>query len=529
MEENTSVVSMTVRADGRQLNAIVKEGSSLLEAIQATGLSFSAPCGGNGSCGKCQVLVHTAQGLEYLLACRTEVSDGLIIELAYKGTMNIEEQGTKLKHWQIDTNASGLGVAVDVGTTTVACRLIDLSDGATLATQAAINPQVVYGADVISRIDVSKAGRLHMMEEAILETLNQLIASLCAEAKRAVKDIRQLSVAGNTVMEHILCGMSPDSIGAAPFTPLSLFGDEHNLGELPAKAFIAPCVAGYVGGDITAGILAVLMHQAKAPELFIDLGTNGELALGDRHSITTCATAAGPVFEGANIRFGMPALPGAISAVRSDATAGASAGTGTAAGAGAPPKQALPKLEIIGDTKPVGICGTGLVDLAAFMLDNEIVDETGMIVDAEELPEVFASALKELDGQKAFYPLPGSNICVTQGDIRNLQLGKGAVAAGIAVLLEDAGLSACDLSALKIAGGFGRKLNLASAARVGLFPPELLKVAQAVGNTSIEGAEAALLSTSARSELLAIAKQCRYIELSTSLSFNTYFMEKMMF
>jgi uncharacterized 2Fe-2S/4Fe-4S cluster protein (DUF4445 family) len=466
-------------------------------------------------------MVQSASGLNYHLACKTQVQADTSIILNRESQMLIAQSGANPVLWATDKDMSGLGIAVDLGTTTIACRLLDLASGEILASMATVNPQVVFGADVLSRIDACNAGKLDALQSSVIAALNKLISSLCQSANQKPAGITRLSVAGNTVMQHILCGLSPVSIGISPFTPLSLFGSELQLDALclPSNVtpYIAPCVAGYVGGDITAGILATAMTDATRPVLFIDLGTNGELALGDSSGIRAAATAAGPVFEGANIRFGMPALPGAICAVNNVENNVANTA------------RTLPKLETIGNVAPLGFCGTGIIDIIAWMLDVGIVDSTGMMVDAGELPEYLASTLGSLDGQKAFFPLPDSEICITQADIRNLQLGKGAVAAGISVLINDSGIELSDIATLNLAGGFGRKLKLESAARIGLFPAELLPVAKAVGNSAIEGAHGALVSSAMRAKLAEIAKECRYIELSTSLEFNRYFMEEMLF
>ncbi|MDD5893659.1 MAG: ASKHA domain-containing protein, partial [Coriobacteriaceae bacterium] len=302
----------------------------------------------------------------------------------------------------------------------------------------------------------------------------------------------------------------PHGIGVAPFEPVTLFGDKVEfLGE---QAFFAPCVAGYVGGDITCGLLAIDVRSEDEPVLFLDLGTNGEMALGDRSGIVTCATAAGPVFEGSNVRFGMPAYPGAISSVRL--------------------VDGSLELEVIGGEEPVGICGTGLIDAVAVLLELGIVDETGRMLDDDEAAdevddEDLAGRVFELDGRPAFR-LAGE-IAITQEDIRNLQLAKAAVMGGIETLMERRGIDAFDVAKLQIAGGFGQYLDLRNAARIGLFPEELLDKASSVGNTSIEGASAALFSSAAREELARIVEVCDYVELSGDAAFNAHYIDAMMF
>jgi uncharacterized 2Fe-2S/4Fe-4S cluster protein (DUF4445 family) len=454
------------------------------------------------------VLLRDENGLGYRLACRTQVRDGMTVEMGASKAMLIEERGktVRLPH---DEDASGLGIAVDVGTTTLAARLFDRATGVALKAAAQVNPQVVFGADVISRIDVSSAGRLQDLHDALWRALDELIARLCSAANVSADDITSVLLAGNTVMEHIAAGLAPDSIGLSPYTPLSLFGEERALPACKSPVYLAPCIAGYVGGDITAGMLAVGMDTATAPMLLIDLGTNGEIALGSQAGTHCCATAAGPVFEGANIRFGMPALTGAISAVIDD--------------------ESDFHLEVIGGGTPVGICGTGLVDLVAFLLRHGIVDRAGVLLAAEKVSPSCAGRIGTEDGQTVFYLTDDRTVYLTQADVRNLQLGKAAIAAGIEVLLEQSGIALGDISRLCLAGGFGRRLNLFNAATIGLIPRQLLSKAQAVGNTSIEGATAALLSQEARTQLEHLATTSTYTELSCDPSFNTLFMNAIAF
>ncbi|MCL2339682.1 MAG: ATP-binding protein, partial [Actinomycetia bacterium] len=250
------------------------------------------------------------------------------------------------------------------------------------------------------------------------------------------------------------------------------------------------------------------VHKSENPEVLIDLGTNGELSLGSRHGIVSCATAAGPVFEGANIFFGMPALPGAISEVWEEGDRLA--------------------YNTIGDAEPKGICGTGLIDAVAYMLRKGLVDETGYLLEASECPE-HAAWLGQENSGSVFYLTADHRIYITQRDIRNIQLGKSAVYSGLMVLLDEAGLDLQGVTKLFIAGGFGKKLNLESAATVGIIPRAWLDRAVAVGNSSVEGASAALLSAEARQDMLALWDITKYIELSITARFNDYFVENMMF
>ena len=332
-------------------------------------------------------------------------------------------------------------------------------------------------------------------------------AKLCATAKVPQDEVVRATIAGNTVMQHIAVGLPPDTIGYNPFIPLSLFGDVHEIDGL-GPCYFTRCIAGYVGGDITAGMLACELDTGGT-RLFLDLGTNGEMALAADGRIKCCATAAGPVFEGANVHFGMPASPGAISKVAWENGAVA--------------------IGVVGDVAPIGICGTGIVDAVAMMVRLGVVDETGYLLGADELDEPLASLVGREDDHNVFYLVPDRSIYITQTDVRSLQLAKAAVCAGILTMVEAAGIQVSDIGKLEIAGGFGAYLNLESAAAIGLFPKELLSCASSVGNTSGEGATALLVSSAAQQREDEIVEKCDYLELSTSSEFNDFYVEMMEF
>lgn len=505
---------LTMITDDLQRSLVFDEGQTVLEVLQQAGIAITATCGGRGTCGKCRVLVDDEQGLEYRLACTTVASDGMQVFTRDPAEMVIQDLGQPAL-LQADADVNGYGVAIDVGTTTVVCRLYDLNSGASLATASRVNPQVVYGADVMSRIDASISGKLGDMQGLLLSTLRELIASLCKTAAISCDGITRIALAANTVMEHIAAGLPPDSIGVAPFTPLSLFGDDHSFADFPAPLWFAPAIYGYVGGDISAGLLAVGMDRSPHLQLLVDLGTNGEIALGDSSGILCAATAAGPVFEGAGIHFGMPALPGAIASVRAKED-----GLGESGGL---------QLGTIADAKPIGICGSGLIDVAALLLQEGIIDQGGRMLDISELPphlRRFCGAENEI---KVFYLTEDRSLYVTQKDLRNLQLAKGAICAGIETLMQKGGLKPSDIHSLHIAGGFGKALDLDNAAIIGLFPIELRDRAASAGNTAIEGISAAVVSAAARVRLRQLAESCSYVELSADVLFNELFIDALGF
>ena len=506
-----SVTLYVVNDEGKK-EVVVPEGTTVLAAIRDGGEHLDAPCGGAGKCKKCQVLASRKGVVGYELACQTKVENGMEVVLESPKSMVVSVDGA-FDSWERNANdlEEGLGIAVDIGTTTVAMRLLDLQTGAVLATTGRANPQIAYGADVVSRISACVEGNLEAQRVLISSALAEMARAVLEEAKATPGQVKRFLIAGNTTMESLAAGVDPVPIGTAPYEALSLFGGAETLEdpffqELPAP-IMAPCLAGYVGGDITCGMMAIDLMNREEPILLLDLGTNGEMALGCKTGAVSCATAAGPVFEGANIRCGMPAYPGAINAVSID--------------------ESGLTYTTIGGAEPVGICGTGLIDAVACLVRLGVVDDTGRFADEDELPESLAHCVDE-DEDGVFFRIHG-NVVVSQKDVRNLQLAKSAVLSGILVMMDDLDISYSDIKELLIAGGFGEYLNLANAAAIGLFPKELLGVARSVGNSSLEGATQAVLSASAHAALDRAAQDCRYIELSTTPSFNEYYVDNMYF
>ncbi|MGI6218156.1 MAG: ASKHA domain-containing protein [Coriobacteriales bacterium] len=498
-----------VTADGAT-EVEAREGQTVLSLIQEQGIHFLAPCGGNGKCGKCRVLLRTEEGLEYHLACQTKVEDGMKIILSKDDSvMTISETGFSTPY-EVDKGEPGeYGLAIDVGTTTVVCHLHDLGTGKRLASASCPNPQIVFGSDVISRINASMNGKLPAMQNVIDSGLIKLKDEAFASAGIEVKPVKKAVLAGNTTMEHIATGLSPDSIGVNPFTPLSLFGDVHKIEGLCDNTYIMPCVAGYVGGDITSGAVATGLIRKEKPCVFVDVGTNGEMIVGCKDRMISCATAAGPAFEGANIECGMPASPGGISKVRLG-------------------NEKL-EFDVVSGIDPVGICGSGLIDTLAIMLDLGVIDETGLILDPDEIDSWASELVGEVHDDNAIFLSREHNVYVTQKDVRNIQLAKAAVCAGVWTLLDEYGIGIDDVDQLLIAGGFGAHIDLPHATRIGLFPRELLDRAKAVGNSAGEGASAVLISQEARDVLAEVKSECEYIELSLSKNFNEHYVDQMTF
>ena len=504
-------MTITVLQENRKYTLEAAPGQTLLDTVRRGGFGVHAPCGGKGQCKKCTVYLVTPEGESPCLSCITPAEDGMVLRIPGGSGIRVEEAGEGTA-FLVDSGRNGYGIACDIGTTTVVCRLIDLSDGRKLETLGRENAQTSYGADVISRIKASMEGQLPHMTRIIRSQLEDMILTLAREAGIDPREICAMSVAANTVMCHLLAGISPDSIGVAPYIPAATFGCTYSGTdlELPVSGdvYLAPAVSGYVGGDITADILAAGLDQSATPMLLIDVGTNGEMALGCGEEFVCCSTAAGPAFEGAQIRFGMTAAPGAIDSVVW--------------------KDGQVVCSVIGGEPARGICGSGLIDAVAMLLDVGALDETGRLLDVDEdedIPRELLPYLCCVEGEPAF-ALWG-DVAVTQGDIRKLQLGKGAIAAGIEVMRSLYGED--NIDGLLLAGGFGSYIRPESAARIGLIPREFLDRTRSLGNAAAQGAYMALVSQEARDRLEKIRSHMRYQELSGMQAFNNAYIEMMMF
>ncbi len=506
--------------DDRILDEAAQDGETISKMLQRLGIDFPSPCGGKGTCGKCALTAFIEGEEKTVLACTSEaapvewvrVPHSHLAEIAVEGAED-DDAGHDSRAASSsagaggDADAEGYGIAFDIGTTTIVTRLVRLADGRIIASRGKANPQATFGADVISRITACSEGKLDTLSRVVTDCLHELAVRMCARVSVDVSEIKKVSIAGNTVMESIAVGIDPTPIGIAPFTPPSLFGEYASFSDDFPEAYVAPCVAGYVGGDIVCGALSIDLLHVDEPVLFVDLGTNGEMVLADATQMISCATAAGPVFEGAGISYGMPAAEGAV-----DSVAYTDEGM---------------VVHVIGDGEAIGICGSGLISGIAAMLDAGVIDETGRLVDEEDIAEVLAPCLVEIDGLPAFRIADG--VYITQRDVRNVQLAKGSVCAGIETLMEDAGIKADDISALYIAGGLGTGLDINAAARIGLFPEELADKAQAVGNTSLKGACDLLLAPDAIELATRVAHDCKYIELSCNAAFTGHYIENMIF
>jgi uncharacterized 2Fe-2S/4Fe-4S cluster protein (DUF4445 family) len=427
-----------------------------------------------------------------------------------------------------DTTDRCFGVAFDIGTTTMVASLLDLGSGQELAIASRMNPQISFGDDVLSRIRhaTSCPHCLAELRHLVIEEAGRMIEALCHEAKVGAHHLYEVTFAGNTTMQHLLCGVDVAPLGEVPFAPAhgrGLLLPVKDL-EIPINphgvAYVFPVIGGFVGGDTVAGMLATEIATLAGPVLMIDIGTNGEIVLAHDGNLLAASTAAGPAFEGARIHCGMRGTRGAIEKVVLDHDV---------------------RLEVIGNVAPMGICGSGLIDLMAELLRCGIVTPEGRLLPPEELPASLLAALArrvQLDpnGEAVFVLAePGSDgardtIVLTQRDVREMQLGCGAIRAGISILLKRASVTPSDLKAVLIAGGFGSFIRRSSAQRIGLLPAGIdHQQIRYVGNASLAGARWALLSVTARKQAERLARQARHVELSVDNDFQAEFAEAMIF
>ena len=428
-----------------------------------------------------------------------------------------------------DTTARRFGIAFDLGTTTVVATLLDLSTGTPVAVESMLNKQQPFGADVITRISATMMdpGALDKLQRLATETLGELAREVCVRGGVPPHEVYEIAVAGNATMTHLVLGIDPEPLGMAPFimsarlwpeilaSDLGLAGAVHPR----ARAVVFPSFGAYVGGDITAGLLASGMDRDARIRLFIDIGTNCEIVLGNRDWLLATAAPAGPAFEGAAIRCGMRAADGAIEVVTMSAG-----------------ENGVISLKVIGDTEPQGLCGSGLVDAVTGLVRVGLLDASGRFIPEEEARRTapgLADRLTMIGKERVFVlhwrGAAADSIYLSQRDVRELQFAKAAIATGWRILLEEAGLTAADVKQVLLAGSFGSYLSPASAIRIGLVPKVPVPRVVSAGNVAGEGAKMALLSLRERAGGLALLEEVRYVELSDRADFNDRFIDQLAF
>lgn len=515
---------------GKELAFDGRADCSLLDQLRERGIYISAACGGKGKCGKCRVQMVTgatepregdvrcfteeelASG--WRLACTAYPKEDCRIRIQSDDETRfsiVSEHGED--HGAAKEETEGYEIGIDIGTTTIAIELVGKSGGQVLHTVTAINRQRAFGADVISRIQASNDGQKEALRDSIREDLYRGIKRLLHESEADGSRVSRIAIAGNTTMGHLLMGYSCETLGVYPFTPVDIgtittsFAElferqiQAEAGEplvLPADIILLPGISTYVGADISSGMLVCEFDKLEKPCLLIDLGTNGEMAIGNRDKILVTSTAAGPAFEGGNISCGMGSIPGAISAVSI--------------------RDGEIRLKTIGDEPPVGLCGTGVIETVCELVKAELVDETGML--DEDYFE---------DGFELAKTPEGEPILFTQKDVREIQLAKSAVRAGVETLLLRYGATYEDIDRVFLAGGFGYKIDLEKTIGIGMLPEEFRAKTTAIGNSSLGGAVVYLTEGDAKERLKQVVELSTEVELSSDKDFNNFYTEFMFF
>lgn len=550
MNENTTVVQIPPTAAGMTLHTYLAEA----------GIVLAAPCGGRGICGKCRIQVRkgcfysnnweTNPGEKtllkpdadgYILACQAIchpngaeigvprfLGDGLTTIRIEKMTPETELAQTQLagslskhshfaKHpaFSSKDRCQSDGIALDIGTTTIAAAWVHGETGRIRASASCINPQQAYGADILTRIDAANNGMLSVMQLCVIHAVRALIEKLPIDSE-TVPNL-SLVVSGNATMLHLFCGVSPAGMGVYPFTPvftqIRIFpGDALSL---PVRSVtLLPSASAFVGSDIAAGMLYCHLGQSNPPTLLLDIGTNGEMVLDtgrlNGNRLLATSTAAGPALEGATLSCGMGGVSGAVSRVGIE--------------------NGRLVYETIGDASARGICGCGLMDLCAYLLDMERIDETGYL---DEDPYTLSGIHKTAAGYSAVGP---TSVSLTQKDVRALQLAKSAIRAGMEALLDAAGMDVQSFVSADgrvfIAGGLGYYLSPVSAARIGMLPQTMVNKPEcvvSVGNSALAGAAAVCADPTAIEHISRLAHICETIELNRSAYFHKGFIEHMLF
>jgi uncharacterized 2Fe-2S/4Fe-4S cluster protein (DUF4445 family) len=406
-----------------------------------------------------------------------------------------------------DTTARRFAIAFDLGTTTVVATLLDLETGTPAAVRSMLNRQQPYGADVISRVSATMLDEnaLSALEARAHETLSQLAGEVCEEAGVLPHEVYEIVVVGNVTMTQLALGIDPEPLSMAPVIvashelPPALAADFGVSVHPRAPAVVLPSLGAYVGADIVAGMLASGLTRDKRIRLFIDVGTNSEIALGSNERVLATAAPAGPAFEAAQIRCGMRAAEGAIEGVKI--------------------RDGELELQVIGDVDPVGICGSGLVDCVAEMVQAGLLDHSGRFTDGPRMTKI---------GEERVFML-ADNVYLSQRDVRELQFAKASIATGWNILLHEMELTTDDISQVLLAGSFGAYLSPASAVRIGLVPPLALPRIVSAGNVASEGAKMAALSHRERAEASSIVGDVEYVELSGRADFNDLFIDQLAF
>lgn len=501
---------------------------SLYEVLVKKGISLHAPCAGNGTCGKCKVKIKTELPYskeEQKLLSVEEQKKGIHLACQVAGSYADEvecfdiEDAMQTMEWDVlsgsaqaieperepseDLTEEVYALGIDLGTTTIAVALLRLSDGVVIRTQSGINHQRTYGQDVISRITVAMEGRAAFLRQKVREDIRNIIGKLLDECKVGYERITKVALAANTTMIHLFMGYDCQGLSAYPFEGVHLEGiwgsAKEMLGEakLNCRMYLFPGLSPFVGGDILSGIYELDFWHRERPVLLVDLGTNGEMVLGNKDRLLIASVAAGPAFEGGNISCGVGSVAGAISDVTIT--------------------NGVCRVVTIGEKQPAGLCGTGLIALICEMLKNGLLDQNGTM--ADELQGVYEIAANDV----------GAPITLQQKDVREFQLAKSAIYAGMKTLLKRSGYAAEEMETVYLAGGFGSYLDVEKAIETGLLPVEWRGRYQWIGNSSLKGVVSYLKRGEEEMALLEIKEKTKEVVLALDEEFEREYVEHMGF
>lgn len=580
---------------------IAEPGMTIMQALHRAGLNIDAPCGGNGTCKKCKVKVTDSDGERIVLACQTVISGDMTVDISREDEGHrilmggitrevapipsvsvhtvqvprpttedlrscwlrlctaVEEdaalpagsirpnltvisdlyQTLEANEYQVDAvlcdgallavqpvGSPVLGLAYDIGTTTIACYLLDLRSGRQLSQSSMLNPQTTFGGDVIMRMKYSVENGLEELTECVRKALNTLAAKSASSAGQKLKDVYLITVVGNTCMHHLFMGISPASLAYAPYTAaiteeIQASARDYGFSVHPGcRLFMLPNIAGFVGADTVGAALAAAMDDKTELTLLIDIGTNGEMVLGTKEHLVACSTAAGPAFEGALISCGMRGADGAIDHAKL--------------------MDGKIQYTVIGGGKPIGICGSGLIDLLSELVRVGLVESGGRMLDDDEIDadpacRPYAGLMETQGGLRAFRLAAaeesgsGEALYFTQKDVREVQLAKGAMAAGVQMMCQHLGVTVEEIRSVMIAGAFGSYMSPVSACGIGLIPPQLEDRVMAIGNAAGEGSKLCALSIEEYRRAARLARSMDYLELAANPAFQDVFVDQLEF
>lgn len=515
---------------GRRIS--VPHGTTVLDAARGIGLPISTDCGGHGVCGKCRIKFQPAPPpteRDLRLLSNDEIVEGMrlacehMIETDTRVTIPYPEARAKILVWgssraamqKLDRGLTGqMGVAIDLGTTTIVAYLLDLETGVQIEQRAMLNPEVVYGEDVMSRIAYvmnSEEGR-EILRRCVLRGLDELVMRVLSAADIEPDKVSRVSLVGNTAMHHLFLGLDVRGLGLAPYKPamrnsLTTTSREIGFNSVPkAQVYVAPNIEGFIGSDTVGLIVSQGLQTVGGTLMGIDIGTNAEIVISVHGQLTCCSAAAGPAFEGARIRHGMRGEDGAIEHLHINN----------------PAEQ--PELSAIGLGPPRGVCGSAIVDIVAELKRVGLIDQTGRMQESMRVIR---------DGENGLHYVvaePGESgadrrIVFTQEDVRQVQLAKAAISAGAEVLMEECGVTPSSIDALLLAGAFGNYIRPESALAIGLLPPVSLDRIVPVGNAAGEGAKRLLLSSKERVLAEKLCAKVKYVNLAAHPAFAERFLE----